>query len=296
MSNEYVNTFPFNPCQYPFNIEVAGITNLDYSFAINRTDCYCYILEYIYNGHGLIICDGKTYQVNAGDAYLLPKGSTHRYYPNDSWDKIWFNIDGTLVSNLICAYGLQDTVVFKGFNQKKLFDDLYEITNMKAETKEIMTSAAIQFHLILQHMHEISTTSIPENNINAIKNMLDLSLYQRNISIREISKKLCLSQVQIINMFKKTFNVTPYQYFTQKRIELAASMLLSSNMSVKEISETLNYTDQPYFTKSFKKIVGCSPSEYRKANRNAVSDANLNNKLNIDNNPYSSLNLNVTRR
>ena len=126
--------------------------------------------------------------------------------------------------------------------------------------------------------------------------MLDLSLYQRNISIREISKKLCLSQVQIINMFKKTFNVTPYQYFTLKRIELAASMLLSSNMSVKKISETLNYTDQPYFTKSFKKIVGCSPSEYRKANRNAVSDANLNNKLNIGNKPYSPLNLNVTRR
>lgn len=290
--NEYINTFPFDPCQYPFNIEAAGITNLDYSFVANRTDCYCYILEYIYNGQGIIVCDNKTYYVKAGDAYLLPKGSTHYYFPNDSWDKYWFNIDGTLVSNLICAYGLQDTVVFNDFNEPKLFQDLYEITNMKAETKEIMSSAAIQFHLILQQMHKIANESKLENNIVAIKNMLDLNLYQRDISIGQISQKLSLSQVQIINMFKKTFNVTPYQYFTQKRVELAASLLLTSNMSIKEISETLNYADQPCFTKSFKKIMGCSPVEYRKSKRNTVSNANLNNKLFMENTISSNIKIN----
>lgn len=75
----------------------------------------------------------REYKVGKGDAYLLPKGSNHRYYPDKTWDKIWFNIDGILVSNLIFAYGLENTIVFKNFNRKKLFEDLFEITNSKKQ-------------------------------------------------------------------------------------------------------------------------------------------------------------------
>ena len=296
MNNEYINTFPFNPCEYPFNIEVAGIASWSSSFVVNRTDCYCYILEYIISGQGTLICNDQTYRLDAGDAYILPKGSTHCYYPNESWDKIWFNIDGVLVSSLICAYGLQDTIVFKGFNNQKLFSDLYEITNMKTGTKEIMRHAATQFHIILQHMHDFITETLPDSNINAIKEILDLSLYQGDISIKEISEKFCISQIQLIKMFKKVFNVTPYQYFSQKRINIAASMLTDSNMSVKEISEALHYADQPYFTNCFKKIMGCSPTEYRRKNKDVSSDANLNNKLFVEDNPFSSLNVNVINK
>ena len=58
--------------------------------------------------------------------------------------------------------------------------------------------------------------------------------------------------------------MTPYQYFSTKRIEIAASLLLNSNLQVKEIAESLNYSDQPYFSNAFKKIMGVSPEKYRK--------------------------------
>ena len=118
MNNEHINSFPFNPTEFPFNIEISGITNCDEQYTVYREKSYCYILEYIYNGSGTLFCNGREYSVSKGDAYLLPKGSNHRYYPDKTWDKIWFNIDGTLVSNLIFAYGLENTIVFKNFNRK----------------------------------------------------------------------------------------------------------------------------------------------------------------------------------
>ena len=104
MNNERINSFPFNPTEFPFNIEISGISNCDEEYTVYREKSYCCILEYIYEGSGTLICNGREYKVGKGDAYLLPKGSNHRYYPDKTWDKIWFNIDGILVSNLIFAF------------------------------------------------------------------------------------------------------------------------------------------------------------------------------------------------
>ena len=280
MNNEHINSFPFNPTEFPFNIEISGITNCDEQYTVYREKSYCYILEYIYDGSGTLFCNGREYKVCKGDAYLLPKGSNHRYYPDKTWDKIWFNIDGTLVANLIFAYGLENTIVFKNFNKKKLFDDLFEITNCQKPNAEIMLSASIQFHIIIQELYNSMQKISYDGNVNKIKKMLDDNLYQKDISLKSIANELCISQAQVINIFKRTFNMTPYQYFSKKRIEIAASLLHNSNIQVKEIAELLNYSDQPCFSNAFKKTMGISPEKYRKMNINSnITKSNINNKI-----------------
>ena len=48
MNNERINSFPFNPTEFPFNIEISGISNCDEEYTVYREKSYCYILEYIY--------------------------------------------------------------------------------------------------------------------------------------------------------------------------------------------------------------------------------------------------------
>ena len=268
----------------------------DSEYEVFREKSYCYILEYVYEGSGIVICDGKEYKVKKGDVYLLPKGSCHRYYPEKSWDKIWFNIDGTLVSNLIYSYDLNNRVVFKQVNNKKIFEELYEITNTNAPAKEIMLAAAIKFHSIVQLLYGYRQKERLDTKVNAIKRMLDAQLYQKDISLKDIAKELCISQAQIINIFKKTFNMTPYQYFLKRRIEIAAALLLNSNMQVKEIAELLHYSDQPYFSNAFKKIIGVSPEKYRKMNlTNIQTKANLHNKFSVEEVENLPFNIKVER-
>ena len=296
MNNEKVTTFPFDPTEFPFNIEISGVTNCDNQYEVSREKSYCYILEYICEGSGTIFCDGKEYHVEKGDVYLLPKGSCHKYSPDKAWDKIWFNIDGTLVSNLIYSYSLEHTIVFKRVNNKAIFEELYEITNSQLPAKEIMLSAAIKFHSIIQILYNCQQLDRFDNKVNAIKKMLDSHLYERDISLKNIANKLCMSQAQIISIFKKTFNMTPYQYFSKKRVEIAATLLLNSNMQVKEIAELLNYADQPYFSNAFKKIMGVSPEKYRKMNfTNIQRKSNMHNKFPVEAAENLPFNLKVER-
>lgn len=297
MNNEKVTAFTFDPTEFPFNIELSGITNCTERYDVKREKSHCYILEYIYGGAGTVIVNGKAYRVEKGDAYILPKGIPHEYYPDEGWDKIWFNLDGTLVYNLIYSYGLEQSVVFKRINKKELFDDLYEITNSNLPVKEIVQKAAIKFHTIIQLFYAHQQTQVFDQKVSTIKKMLDSNLYEKNISLKAIASELHISQTQVIGIFKKAFNMTPYQYFAKRRIDIAASLLLNSNMQVKEIAEALHYSDQPYFSNAFKKIMGMSPENYRKINLGSVQKiSNIHSKVPLEVAENLPFNLKVDRK
>lgn len=297
MNNEKVTAFTFDPTEFPFNIELSGITNCTERYDVKREKSHCYILEYIYGGAGTVIVDGKVYRVEKGDAYILPKGVPHEYYPDECWDKIWFNLDGTLVYNLIYSYGLEQSVVFKKINNKELFDELYEITSSNLPIKEIVHKAALKFHSIIQLFYAHQQTQVFDQKVSTIKKMLDSNLYEKNISLKAIAAELHISQTQVISIFKKAFNVTPYQYFAKRRIDIAASLLLNSNMQVREIAEALHYSDQPYFSNAFKKIMGMSPENYRKINLGSVQKiSNIHSKVPLEVAENLPFNLKVDRK
>lgn len=268
LNTETLNTFAFDPCEYPFNIEVSGITECTEAYTTERSNSYCYILEYILSGSETLLCNGKKYNISKGDVYLLPKGSNHKYAPlqNDPCNKLWFNIDGILVPSLTVAYGIQDTVVFKNFSDETLFRELFNLTSKNIPKKETMEEGAIIFHKIVAALYNFKNAGRIKSDVNAIKDILDSNIYSESFSLKQISNALCLSQSHIINIFKKAYNQTPYQYLLTQRIKIACNMLLNSQMSINEISEALHFADQHYFTNAFKKVMYITPSEFRKSN------------------------------
>jgi len=255
----------FEPLYLPFEMLTSGISENDNHYIVERENSPFYILEYVCSGSGVVICNGIKYNVNAGDCYLLSKHSNHSYFSNDNWTKIWFNVDGILVSNLIHSYQFEDIVVFKNFNNKECFEKLYDITSSETIDTEIALKSAMQFHYILQQLY-ISQATHNISMADKVKKFIDSNLNKQKISIRALSDELFISQTTLIEEFKKKYHSTPYQYFINKRISLAVSMLMNSNMSITEIAEALGYSDSASFSNAFKKNTGLSPKDYKKIN------------------------------
>lgn len=260
----------FTPTEFPFDILTSGITTSDHNHIVERENSAYYILEYICDGSGIIICNNHKYTVSTGDVLIMPKGSNHKYYSEQNWTKIWFNVDGALVTNLLHSYNLQKTVVFRGIYNQKLFDDFYNLTTSSQPIEDIIFSSALMFHKIIQQLF-LSQTAAHSNTAYAIKKLIDKDIYQGKISIKEIANQLYISQTKLIEVFKESYHTTPYQYFTNKRIGIAASLLLSSDYSMNEIAEMLNYSDTASFSNAFKKNMGISPKAYKKINTSSNS-------------------------
>lgn len=88
--------------------------------------------------------------------------------------------------------------------------------------------------------------------------------YQRDmLSVREIAGAACLSTAYACTMFKNETGTTINQFISNYRIERAKQLLADPRYKITEIASQLGYSDSNYFGKSFKRLVGLSPSEYR---------------------------------
>ena len=85
-----------------------------------------------------------------------------------------------------------------------------------------------------------------------------------DISIAMLSAEFDLSPNYLGALFKKKLGLSFVDYLTSLRIAKARKLLLSHNLSVKEVGEAVGYYSQSYFTKIFIKKEGCTPGEYRK--------------------------------
>lgn len=88
--------------------------------------------------------------------------------------------------------------------------------------------------------------------------------YTERISIRGLAEMTRLSLSQFDRRFKGLFQMTPSEYIHRVRVNAARSLLEKSGNSIGEIAIDCGFYDQSHFTKRFKRVIGMSPSAYRK--------------------------------
>lgn len=99
--------------------------------------------------------------------------------------------------------------------------------------------------------------------ITTIKNFIAAHYQDESLSIKDISDHAFLSTSYICTLFKNETGQTLNQYITKYRIERAKKLLADPRNKISDISSKVGYSDGNYFGKTFKKIVGVSPTEYR---------------------------------
>lgn len=89
-----------------------------------------------------------------------------------------------------------------------------------------------------------------------------------DISVEEIAKELNISYYYMCHIFKDKYNVSVNTFRTQKRLEIAMRKLVESDEKISEIATSCGFDNVSYFTETFSKMVGVTPTEFRAANRN----------------------------
>ena len=102
-----------------------------------------------------------------------------------------------------------------------------------------------------------------ERTITLITRYLQEHLAEE-ISLSILAEEFHLSAQYISQLFKSEIGVGFLAYLTNIRMEQAKKLLLSTSLSIAEVSEQSGYSDYRVFTKVFKKSEGVTPSQYRR--------------------------------
>ena len=86
--------------------------------------------------------------------------------------------------------------------------------------------------------------------------------YSRSIDVADIASHVGVSRSHLYRVFMRHLGVSPNEYLIRFRINEACSLLRKKRFSIGEISYSVGFQDQLYFSRQFKKLKGVSPSKY----------------------------------
>ncbi|WP_176012387.1 AraC family transcriptional regulator [Victivallis sp. Marseille-Q1083] len=249
---------------------LCGITRCFPDYHIRRTNsCEC-IIEAIVSGSGLFQIGKMEYHPKAGDVYIAHLGSDHYYRtdPRNPWVKIWFNLRGSLVEELLRSYHLDKVNYLPGCRLEKLFEESLE--TMRRNLDQPHETATLVAHRLIYHLARCAaTTDAPRQpEAEEMKLYLDQRL-SGSLSLQELARLIGRSQSQCRRIFSQAYGVSPYHYFLDRKLELAKLMIERDNKSLKEIAAELGFADPYYFSNLFKSRYHISPSSLRKRHGNS---------------------------
>ncbi|MGI2292738.1 response regulator transcription factor [Paenibacillus sp. GXUN7292] len=85
----------------------------------------------------------------------------------------------------------------------------------------------------------------------------------REVTLEEVAQHVGLTPNYFSMYFKKTMGVTFIHYRMNKRMELAEQLLAQPHYRIVDIAHEVGYEDYSHFAKTFRKVKGLSPTEYR---------------------------------
>ncbi len=87
--------------------------------------------------------------------------------------------------------------------------------------------------------------------------------YNKNITLKDVADNVFLSQNYLSELFKREVGEGFYEFLSMYRISVAKNLLVTTNLRIYEISESIGYNDPVTFGRAFKKLTGYTPNGYR---------------------------------
>ena len=242
---------------------------------------FCHEITYVISGKGTFLSGEARDDLQQGDIHLISKGVSHKIIPQERsnlrFANIGFEFTEDLPEALVPIRELFETnphLVMRDNGEVRILMTML-LNEMQNEMEMSHLRAEWCIKLILSHIYRMATNGDEKSAHSAKSNTaakltpyaiiryVDTNLFEFP-EVGDIAKELGYSQSYISHMFKEAMGITLQEYICNKKIEASLDFLRDQKYTVTQIAMMLNYASVQSFCKAFRKVKGCSPSEYQK--------------------------------
>lgn len=226
------------------------------------------LFQYTLSGQGVFCAGSKAHHLMPGKAFLVNSPSRTRYHlpSSKTWEFIYILYVGDMARHhterIIRKHGHILDLPRTSPPVELLFRLYEETCAGKTHDKFSLSETTYRFLMELYRQLE-PRDGIPSGIQRAIWHM-EQEYQNPLLSLDTVAEKAGLSSFYFTRLFRKHAGVSPYAYLQDFRMNKAMDLLISTGMSVKEISRLTGYSDYSYFCRAFRKQFGTTPNSSRK--------------------------------
>lgn len=216
--------------------------------------------------------DQQKYIATAGNAYLMSYYDFHAFKAITDAKLIGIRFNDTVLNGELTAFISMGIHKFNCTYDKSELENIIKQLN-KIE-KEEEGGQLFSRQIIINTISELVISIIRKSDVNKEKKMPQLIqqavtyLYMHfrddAVSLQCLSKKLNVSANYLGSLFQSTAGISFREYLNMLRLKYACRLLLSSDLSVKEVAYASGYKTNEHFLRCFKNKLNMTPTEYRR--------------------------------
>jgi len=226
---------------------------------------FCYMFVLVNEGEATFYHKSGNIPLKAHDMLVMCPGEKIHYKANTPWSIQWVGLYGQTVDKYMEQLAIDgDNPIIhidRYYDMEQLLDEMYSLSDTRFERERCELIGLIYKFFSLMFPRSCQKTSI--NIAESAKKIIDFN-FDKDISVQYIAKSLFVDTAYLTRRFTRSFGISPKEYMLKKKISHAKKLLNETEANVKEIANSVGYTDPLYFSRIFKKWEGVSPSSYRK--------------------------------
>ena len=244
-----------------------------------------YEILYLSRGSGVHIIDSNRYAINPPCIFFLSPGQTHKLELSKDIDGFIFlftsefyllnqkNKNKLLEFPFFFSVDQNNPPIYLNNSEddtfiKNLFARcIHVLLNNKIYSDEIARSFLDLILLTCNNLYPEELKSIGKGKGHILVKKFLLLIeenFHKNLRISNYAELLAITPNHLTQMVKQITGKPSVDILHEKTVVEIKRLLLHTDLSISEISEYMNFPDQSYFTKYFKKISNLSPLAYRK--------------------------------
>jgi len=234
------------------------------------------------SGGGYHEVDFQRYEVQPGQMYFMAPGQVHSWMFQGDVTGFTINFDSDYLKSLLLQsdYLESNLSLFSSLSEQVIVlqgEFLEEVIALFTKLSELSAQDAakdLKRSLLLYALIKLDQARQPEHTSKAIdyhlvliKNFISLvdQHYQRLHLPKDYAEMLFVTPNHLNSVCKEFLGQQAGEVIRNRILLEAKRLLILPDWTISEVSYTLNFNDNSYFTKFFKKIAGVTPEEFRKS-------------------------------
>lgn len=223
-------------------------------------------------GEGWLEMRGTRWRVQPGQALAILPGEPHSYGASieNPWTIYWVHMAGAQAMRVARMLGVDTArpMLNPGFDPA--LPPLYEaiISQLaRGYTSAILLDASLSLgrlvaRLALDAAHPEGMAASVSVRIERTLALMEQSL-NGQVRVAELAEHASMSPSHFATVFKRKTGFSVLDYFVRLKMQRAGYLLDSTALSIKIIAAELGFDDPLYFSRQFRRVHNCSPTDYR---------------------------------
>lgn len=209
-------------------------------------------ISYKIDGTGEFVVNGKPISV---------KPKSILYIPADADYQVKYSVNDSIVIHITdCNYFEPECITLENHVMiEQLFLKLVSAWEQNRSVNQIKSGLYDILFRISQQKSEAHNSTV-----NLCMEYIQQHFAKADLSVSEVCRSAFISVSTIQRAFSEQLGITPKQYIIKLRLEKAIELLMEGKLTVKDVALCCGFSDEKFFSRSFKEKYGYPPSQLHK--------------------------------